>query len=87
MWADWTPESEQVAAPVQEEEEEDPATSAAPGSRPNLVKVQVTELVDAGCFFVQVLSPEKDALDALMHRFETMNLDAAPGTHWRCLYL
>lgn len=41
--------------------------------------MQVTELVDAGCFYVQVLSPEKDQLDVLMHRLETLNLDAAPG--------
>lgn len=62
---------------AQEEEEE---TSGAPGgSRKDLVKVQVTELVDAGCFYVQVLSPEKDQLDVLMHRLETLNLDAAPG--------
>lgn len=80
MWEGWTPESEQSAAPVQEEEEEDSTTNAAAagGARRDLVKVQVTELVDAGCFFVQVLSAEKEALDALMHRLEGLNLDAAP---------
>ena len=68
------PSSILIVVALQEED------SPAPGSRRDLVKVQVTELVDAGCFFVQVLSPEKDQLDQLMHRLESLNLDAAPRT-------
>ena len=77
MWEGWSPEQEQVPVAAEEEEEAEPeaAPSQAPAPRKDSIAIEVTELIDAGCFFAQVVGPQKDELNALMQHIADMRLD------------
>jgi staphylococcal nuclease domain-containing protein 1 len=87
MWEKWDPEQEaerlrqaKAAEEAAEAEGAEDEKAATPGGVRNAVQIEVTEFVDAGCFFAQTLGEEREQLDDLMRQLAELDISslAAP---------